>query len=181
MATLIKNGTLITASDTVQADVLIQDEKIARIEPALEMDSVKVIDATGKLILPGGVDPHVHLDLPMFDTVSSDDHYTGHKAAAFGGTTTAMDFVPLSQRDGDWGEGDFKYSVDLWMKKAEKAAIDYSFHMNLTKFNEKIAREIPLLREMGIQTLKVFTAYNGRLRLDDGSIFKALRIAKENG
>ncbi|MDQ3004061.1 MAG: dihydropyrimidinase [Chloroflexota bacterium] len=186
MSILIKNGTLITASETFQADVLIQDEKIVRIEPALEMDTVKVIDATGKLILPGGVDPHVHLDLPMFDTVSSDDHYTGHKAAAFGGTTTAMDFVPLtpsplSLRERGWGEGNFKYSIDLWMKKAEKAAIDYSFHMNLTNFNEKIAKEIPRLREMGIQTLKVFTAYNGRLRLDDGSIFKALRIAKENG
>src|SRR5688500_11192845 len=174
MITLIKNGTLITASSTFQADVLIQDEKIARIEPTLEMASVEVIDATGKLILPGGVDPHVHLDLPMFDTVSSDDHYTGHKAAAFGGTTTAMDFVVLEDKG-------FRYSVDLWMKKAEKAAIDYSFHMNLTTFNEKIAKEIPLLREMGITTLKVFTAYNGRLRLDDGSIFKALRIARENG
>ena len=186
MSTLIKNGTLVTASSTFQADVLIQDEKIVRVEPTLDMASVKVIDAAGKLILPGGVDPHVHLDLPMFDTVSSDDHYTGHKAAAFGGTTTAMDFVPLtpsplSLREMGWGEGNFKFSIDLWMKKAEKAAIDYSFHMNLTKFNEEIAKEIPSLREMGIQTLKVFTAYNGRLRLDDGSIFKALQIAKENG
>ena len=186
MATLIKNGTLITASETFQADILIQDEKIALIEPALEMDSVKVIDARGKLILPGGIDPHVHLDLPMFDTVSSDDHYTGHKAAAFGGTTTVMDFVPLiptplSMGEGRRDEGDLKCSIDLWLKKAEKAAIDYSFHMNLTKFNEKIAKQIPSLRAMGIQTLKVFTAYNGRLRLDDGSIFKALRIAKENG
>ncbi|HLA08532.1 MAG TPA: dihydropyrimidinase [Anaerolineales bacterium] len=195
MNILIKNGTLITAEKTFQSDILIQDEKIARIAPVLEIDSVPVIDASGKLILPGGVDPHVHLDLPMFDTVSSDDHYTGHKAAAFGGTTTVMDFVPLdspSRRTpaglplGEGlgvraGEGDFQYSVDLWMKKAEKAAIDYSFHMNLTKFNEKIAQEIPSLRAMGIQTLKVFTAYNGRLRLDDGSIFKALRIAKENG
>ncbi len=181
MATLIKNGTLITASETVEADILIDGEEIKQIGKSLQHPNAEIVDATGKLIFPGGIDPHVHLDLPMFDTVSSDDHYTGHKAAAFGGTTTVMDFVPLSQRDGDWGEGDFKYSVDLWMKKAEKAAIDYSFHMNLTKFNEKIAREIPLLREMGIQTLKVFTAYNGRLRLDDGSIFKALRIAKEYG
>ena len=110
----------------------------------------------------------------MFDTVSSDDHYTGHKAAAFGGTTTVMDFVSF---DFDT----FRESVDVWRRKAEKAAIDYSFHMNLTKFDDRIAKEIPSLREMGITTLKVFTAYNGRLRLDDGSIFKALRIAKENG
>lgn len=174
MKTLIKNGTLVTASDTFQSDILIEDESIARIGLNLQVDPDHLVDATGKLVLPGGVDPHVHLDLPMFDTVSSDDHYSGHKAAAFGGTTTAMDFVVLEDKG-------FDYSVDLWMKKAEKAAIDYSFHMNLTQFNEEIAREIPSLMKMGIQTLKVFTAYNGRLRLDDGSIFKALRIAKENG
>jgi dihydropyrimidinase len=174
MNLLIKNGTLITASETFQADILIQDEKIVRIGLDLEADSAQVINASGKLIMPGGVDPHVHLDLPMFGTVSSDDHYTGHKAAAFGGTTTVMDFVVFEDKG-------FQYSVDVWMKMAEKAAIDYSFHMNLTKFNDKIAKEIPSLREMGIQTLKVFTAYNGRLRLDDGSIFKALRIAKDNG
>src|SRR5688572_17786699 len=174
MKTLIKNGMLITATESFKADILMEDEKIARIGLNLEIDSDLQIDASGKLILPGGVDPHVHLDLPMFNTVSSDDHYTGHKAAAFGGTTTCMDFVVLEK------EG-FAHSVDLWMKKAEKAAIDYSFHMNLTQLNKKIAKEIPSLMKMGIQTLKVFTAYNGRLRLDDGSIFKALRIAKDNG
>jgi dihydropyrimidinase len=182
MATLIKNGTLITASEILEADILIEGEEIKQIGKNLQHPNAEIVDATGKLILPGGIDPHVHLDLPMFDTVSSDDHYTGHKAAAFGGTTTVMDFVPLALSGDEAGsEGDFKYSVDLWLKKAEKAAIDYSFHMNLTKFTEKIAKQIPSLRSMGIQTLKVFTAYNGRLRLDDGSIFKALRIAKENG
>ncbi|MBM4428518.1 MAG: dihydropyrimidinase [Chloroflexi bacterium] len=183
MKTLIKNGTLITASDTFTADILIEDERIARIGLNLEADSDHLVDATGKLILPGGVDPHVHLDLPMFDTVSSDDHYTGHKAAAFGGTTTAMDFVVLESTPSGrgQGEGDFQYSVGLWMKKAEKAAIDYSFHMNLTRFDDQIAKTIPSLMDMGIQTLKVFTAYNRRLRLDDGGIFKALQIARDNG
>ena len=189
MKTLIKNGTLISPSDTFQSDILIEDETIARLGLNLEEDSDQRVDASGKFILPGGVDPHVHLDLPMFNTVSSDDHYTGHKAAAFGGTTTVMDFVPLTPRPSPAGrgvgvredEGDFQYSVDLWMKKAEKAAIDYSFHMNLTQFNDRIAKEIPSLREMGITTLKVFTAYNGRLRIDDGSIFKAMQIARDNG
>jgi dihydropyrimidinase len=174
MATLIRNGTLITASETFHADILIEDEKIALIGPGLQHPNAEIVDAAGKLIMPGGIDPHVHLDLPMFGTVSSDDHYTGHKAAAFGGTTTVMDFVVLEEQG-------FQYSVDLWFEKSAKAAIDYSFHMNLTQFNEKIANDIPSLREMGITTLKVFTAYNGRLRLDDGGIFKALRIAKENG
>ncbi|HUG33435.1 MAG TPA: hypothetical protein VMJ90_01600, partial [Anaerolineales bacterium] len=177
MITLIKNGTLVTADASFKADVLIEVEKILRIAPTIEVNPDRFIDASGKLILPGGVDPHVHLDLPMFNTVSSDDHYTGHKAAAFGGTTTVMDFVPLDSALSGAGEtsavearfaGDFKYSVDLWMKKAEKAAIDYSFHMNLTQFNDRIAKEIPSLRDMGITTLKVFTAYNGRLRIDDG-------------
>jgi dihydropyrimidinase len=174
MATLIKNGTLITASKTIEADILIDGEKIIQIGKNLQHPNANIVNATGKIIMPGGVDPHVHLDLPMFGTVSSDDHYTGHKAAAFGGTTTAMDFVVLED------EG-FEHSADIWMKKAEKAAIDYSFHMNLTQFNDKIAKEIPSLREMGIQTLKVFTAYNGVLRLDDGGIFKAMQIAKDNG
>ena len=173
-ATLIKGGTLVTAAESFEADILIEGEKISQIGKSLAHPNAEVVDAAGKLIMPGGVDPHVHLDLPMFGTVSSDDHYTGHKAAAFGGTTTVMDFVVLEK------EG-FSHSLDLWFEKSAKAAIDYSFHMNLTHFDEKIAREIPSLREMGITTLKVFTAYNGRLRLDDGSIFKALRIARENG
>src|SRR5512134_1023510 len=148
MNLLIKNGTLITASETFQADILIQDEKIARIGINLEADSAQVINASGKLVMPGGVDPHVHLDLPMFGTVSSDDHYTGHKAAAFGGTTTVMDFVVLEDQG-------FQYSVDRWFEKSAKAAIDYSFHMNLTRFDEKLAQEFPSLRELGITTLKV--------------------------
>ena len=174
MNTLIKNGTLITAFETFQADILIEDERIARIGLDLQADPDRVVDATGRLVMPGGVDPHTHFDLPMFGTVSSDDHYTGHKAAAFGGTTTVMDFA-VQEPQG------FKYSVDLWLEKAAKAAIDYSFHMNLTHFDDTVAKDIPSLREMGITTLKVFTAYNGKLRLDDGGIFKAMRIAKENG
>lgn len=186
MATLIKNGTLVTAAETFESDILIEGETISKIGEKLQRPSADIIDAAGKLILPGGVDPHVHLDLPMFGTVSSDDHYSGHKAAAFGGTTTVMDFVPLDSplpRGEGVGvrDGDFKYSIERWFEKSAKAAIDYSFHMNLTKFDEQIAKEIPSLREMGITTLKVFTAYNGRLRIDDGSIFRALQIARDNG
>ena len=171
---LIKNGTLITASETFQADILIEDEKISRIGKSLSAPDATVYDAQGKLILPGGVDPHTHFDLEMFDTVSSDDHYTGHKAAAFGGTTTVMDFV-VQEPEG------LAESVARWRKKAEKAAIDYSFHMNLTYLDDRVAAEIPSLREMGITTLKVFTAYNGRLRLSDGKIFQALRLAADLG
>lgn len=174
MKTLIKSPTIITASETFTADILIEGEIISQIGVNLHAPGARVIEANGKMVTPGGVDPHTHFDLEMFDTVSSDDHYTGHKAAAFGGTTTVMDFV-VHEPQG------FKHSVETWRRKAEKAAIDYSFHMNLTRYDEQVANEIPSLVEMGITTLKVFTAYNGRLRLDDNSIFKALRLARENG
>ena len=177
---LIKNGTLITAAETFQADLLLEGEKIrALLAPDSEISREwqgEVLDASGKFITPGGVDPHCHFDLPMFGTVSSDDHYTGHKAAAFGGTTTVMDFAPQHA-----GADGFKTGMNEWLAKAEKAAIDYSFHMNLTRFDASVAAELPALREMGVTTLKVFTAYNNRLRLDDGGIFRALRAAKENG
>ncbi len=171
---ILRGGTLVTASDTFQADILIEGERIDRIGQGLRDPEAKTVDVQGKLLLPGGIDPHTHFDLEMFDTVSSDDHYTGHKAAAFGGTTTVMDFV-VQEPEG------FAHSVEIWRRKAEKAAIDYGFHMNLTRFDEQVAAEIPSLLEMGITTLKVFTAYNGRLRLPDGDIFKVMRIAKEQG
>lgn len=171
---LIKSGTLITASDTYQADILVGDGTILEIGQFLHVPDAEPVDATNKLVFPGGVDAHTHFDLEMFDTVSSDDHYTGHKAAAFGGTTTVIDFV-VHEPQG------FKYSVENWLEKARKAAIDYSFHMNLTHFDKQVAKDIPSLVEMGITSMKVFTAYNGRLRLEDGSIFKAMRIAREHG
>jgi dihydropyrimidinase len=174
MQTLIRGGTLVTATETRVADLLIRDGKIAPLEAGMGSHGAEVVDATGKLVMPGGIDPHTHFDLPMFGTVSSDDHYTGHRAAAFGGTTTVMDFVSFDRPT-------LAESVETWRLKAAKAAIDYSFHMNLTRFDEAVAQQIPTLKDAGITTLKVFTAYNGRLRLDDGAIFKAMRIARENG
>jgi dihydropyrimidinase len=174
MTLLVKNGRLITASESFQADLLIENEKIIQIGQDISSPSSQVFDASGKFITPGGVDPHTHFDLPMFGTVSSDDHYTGHKAAAFGGTTTVIDFVSLDFPT-------FHESVDAWHTKAQKAAVDYSFHMNLTKLDDSLAAEITSLPGLGITTLKVFTAYNNRLRLEDGLIFRAMRIARDNG
>jgi dihydropyrimidinase len=175
MKTLIKSGTLITASETYRADILLEGDKISQIGINLSDPEARQIDATGKLVLPGGIDPHTHFDLPMFGTVSSDDHYTGHKAAAFGGTTTVIDFVPL----------DFptlEESVARWRAKADpKAAIDFGFHMNITRYDEAIGMEIPHLIDLGITSLKVFTAYNNRLRLGDGEIYRVMRIAKNCG
>ncbi len=176
MKTMIRGGKIISASDEYQADVLIEDEKIVQIGIDLDIQHVDhLIDAYGKLLLPGGIDVHTHFDLPMFNTVSSDDHYTGHKAAAFGGTTTVIDFVPQSGYD-------LLKDVDSWFAKSEpKAAIDYSFHMNLSKFNQEVANQIPDLLRIGISSLKVFTAYNQTLRLQDVDIFKVMRIAQEHG
>jgi len=176
MATLIKSGTLISASETFKADVFIERDVISKIGSNLDATAeTTVIDASGKLVMPGGVEAHAHFELPMFNTVSSDDHYTGHKAAAFGGTTTAFDFI---SQDFD----DLLECVNAWHEKANnKAAIDYGFHMNITKFDEEIAKDIPALRKEGINSLKVFTAYNDRLRLMDGDIYQVMRIAKRHG
>lgn len=173
--TIIKNGTLVTASETIQADVLIEGDKIAALGEVFDESGARVIDARDRLIMPGGIDPHTHFDLSMFDTVSSDDHYSGHKAAAFGGTTTVMDFVT----DDD---PRLLKNVEMWHEKADpKAAIDYGFHMNITHFDSEVAAQIPDLLSAGITTLKVFTAYNDRLRLQDGDIFQVMRIAREHG
>jgi dihydropyrimidinase len=175
MPLLIKSGTLITASETFDADILIEGETITEVGLDLDAPDAEIIDASGKLVMPGGIDPHTHFDLPMFGTVSSDDHYTGHKAAAFGGTTTVMDFVPQDP-------GSLRSSVAAWHAKADsKAAIDFGFHMNITRLDEAAVEEIPGLLDLGIPSLKVFMAYNGRLRLQDGEIFRVLRIAKEHG
>lgn len=174
-STLIHSGTIITASEIIRADLLIEDEKIAAIGTDISPESHKSLDATGKFILPGGIDPHTHFDLPMFDTVSSDDHYTGHKAAAFGGTTTVLDFVPQDYAS-------LSQAIDVWHKNADnKAAIDFGFHMNITHLDDQIEAQIPGLIDEGITTLKVFTAYNGRLRLQDGEIFTVMRLGAKHG
>ncbi len=175
MKTVIKGGTIITASETYNADILIDGEIIRKISCEIDDPIDQIIDATGKYVLPGGIDVHTHFALPMMGTISSDDHYSGHKGAAFGGTTTAIDFISQDFET-------LKECVDAWHQKADPlAAVDYSFHMNITRFNEKIGKEIPDLVKKGITTLKVFTAYNNRLRLMDGEIFQVLRIAKNAG
>lgn len=172
---LIRSGTLIGAGGTVKADLLIDGEKIAATGHALDVPDAEIFDASGKLVMPGGVDPHTHFDLPMFDTVSSDDHYTGHKAAAFGGTTTVLDFIPLDYPS-------MQEAVDAWHVKADiNAAIDFGFHMNITRLDGQVQSEIPHLIDEGITTLKVFMAYNNRLRLQDGEILKVMRLGAKHG
>ncbi len=174
MKTIIKHGTIVTAETSYKADILIDGDVISQISEEIYDEEAQVIDAEGKLVLPGGVDPHVHLHLEMAGTVSSDDYYTGGKAAAFGGTTTVIDFV--SQ-----GFGSLEESVRAHRQFADATtSIDYSSHMNITRFNDQVAEQIAGLPALGISTIKVFTAYNDRLRIDDGDVFKAMRIAGQN-
>jgi dihydropyrimidinase len=123
MKTLIKNGSVVTASETFNADVLIEDGKIALLGSDLPAEDARVVDATGKLLLPGGIDVHTHLELPFGGTVASDDFYTGHKAAAFGGTTTHLDFVIQ-------GKGQTLHeAIEVWHRRSDpKAVIDYGHH-----------------------------------------------------
>lgn len=176
MQTLIKNGTLVTTTTTETTDLLIEGGRIARIANNLPVEEgCEVIDASGLFVLPGGVDVHVHLDLPMFNTVSSDDHYTGTRAAACGGTTTVIDFV---SQDSD----DLLGCIAALRRKADaKVAIDYGLHMNITHLNAQVEAQIPLLIDEGVTSIKVFTAYNDRLRLRDDEIFRVMRIAREHG
>lgn len=176
MKKIIKGGTIVTESAMYAADILIDGEKIAAIGQNFDgIADAEVIDAAGQLVLPGGVDAHVHLDLPMPNTTSSDDHYTGTKAAAFGGTTTVIDFANHDLPS-------LTDSFRVWEENsAGKAAVDYAVHMNYTRFSPESLAEIAKLPELGVNSIKMFTAYNGRMRLQDGEIFQALRVAKEQG
>ena len=176
MKTLIKNGTLVTAAETYQADLLMDGGKIALVGINLPADGAKVVDAKGKYVLPGGIDVHTHLELPFGGTVSSDDFYTGHKAAAFGGTTCHIDFVIQ-------GKGESLHqAVENWHKKSDsKAVVDYGFHLAITDLTEAVMDEIPSMGKEGVTTLKLFMAYKGVLQVDDTTLFKALMKAAEAG
>jgi dihydropyrimidinase len=176
MRTLIKNGTIVTAVDQYRGDVLIEDEKITVIGTALEMAADKVIDATAKYVLPGGIDVHTHMDMPFGGTTSADDFETGTVAAAFGGTTSIVDFA-IQYR----GQT-LHHAMETWAKKAEgRAVIDYGFHMIITELNDQVEGEMDALVRQGITSFKLFMAYPGVFMLDDASIFKALLRTGKNG
>jgi dihydropyrimidinase len=176
MRTLVKNGTVITAVDHYKGDVLIEDEKIASIGTAIDVQADKTIDASGKYVLPGGIDVHTHLDMPFGGTTSADDFETGTTAAAFGGTTSIVDFA-IQYR----GQT-LHHAMETWARKAEgKAVIDYGFHMIITELTDQVEGEMDALVRQGITSFKLFMAYPGVFMLDDASIFKALLRTGKNG
>lgn len=177
MSILIKNGRVITATDDYVADILIEGEEVVAIGRNLKADAEKVIDASGKLVMPGGIDPHVHLDMPFMGTYSSDDYSTGTRAALHGGTTMVIDFILQTQ-------GDTLYNaLRTWQKKSEgKAYGDYSYHMAVTDFNDDVAKEVvDMIQKEGITSFKTFMAYKGALMIDDGQMVGLMKVVKENG
>ncbi len=179
MKTLIKNGHIVTAVDSYIADILIDGTAVALIGKDLAGISGaidKIVDATGKLVIPGGIDPHTHLDLPFGGTSSSDDFETGTRAAAAGGTTTIIDFAVQYR-----GQS-LNQALDVWFAKAEgKASIDYGFHLIVTDLPDERLPELKGLIDQGVTSFKLFMAYPGVFLVDDGTIFKAMTAAGENG
>jgi dihydropyrimidinase len=175
--TIIRNGSVVTATDTYTADVAIVNGKITAVGTDLPTQNAgRILDATGKLILPGGIDVHTHLDMPFGGTTSADDFETGTRAAAFGGTTTLIDFA--IQYKGQ----SLRQAFDTWMAKAaSKAVCDYAFHCIVTDVSGGQLSEMNDLVHEGVTSFKLFMAYPGIFMLDDGSIFKALQTTAKNG
>ncbi len=177
MSILIKNGRIISASDDYRADLLIDGEKIVAIGKKLSAKADQIINARGHLIFPGGIDPHVHLDMPFMGTFSSDDYASGTRAALHGGTTMVIDFVLQTQ-----GKS-LHHALRQWQKRSDgKAFGDYSFHMAVTDFNEKTKKEIrQMIEEEGITSFKTFMAYKGALMIDDGQMVALMQEVKKRG
>ena len=176
MRTLIRHGTVVTPEGAAPADVLIEGETIARVASGLPAEAERIYEARGKYVLPGGVDVHTHLDMPLGDTVSSDDFETGTVAAAFGGTTCIVDFAVQ-----DRGRS-LREAWETWMRKAEgKAAIDYGFHLIVCDLSPAVEREMDAMVAAGVTSFKLFMAYPGRLMVDDGAILRALKRTAGNG
>jgi len=177
MSLLIKNGRVITASEDYTADIFIEGEKISSIGNNLNVKADEEIDAKGKLIFPGGIDPHVHLDMPFMGTFSSDNYETGTLAALYGGTTMVIDFILQTQ-----GKS-LHSALDEWRGRSDGNAFgDYSFHMAVTDFNDETKKEIKdLIDKEGITSFKTFMAYKGALMIDDRQMIGLMNEVRDRG
>lgn len=176
MRTLVTNGRIITAVDDYQADIRIIDGVITDIGRGLSDPNAEVIDAAGRLVMPGGVDPHTHLENPSGTTMTSDTFLTGSRAAAVGGTTTLIDFAKQNK-----GET-LHYAYDAWQAKARgRTCIDYGFHVIVVEADEARLAEVPDLIASGVTSVKMYMAYRGRMMVDDGTLFRTMLAFKANG
>ncbi len=177
MALLIRNGEIVTAGSRLQADIYVENETITRIGKNLETPpNTEVIDATGKLVFPGFIDPHVHIYLPFMATFAKDTHETGSIAALIGGTTTYIEMCCPNRND-DALEG-----YQLWKSKAEgKSACDYAFHMSVTKFAKETESQLRQILADGTASFKIFLAYKNFFGVEDGEMYQMLELAKRLG
>lgn len=177
MSILIKNAHILTASEDYQADIYIEGETIHSIGKNLAVNARHTIDAAGMVVFPGGIDPHVHLDMPFMGTFSSDNYASGTLAALHGGTTTVIDFILQTQ-----GKS-LHHALDAWRGRSDGNCYgDYSFHMAVTDFNENTRKEIrELVEEEGITSFKTFMAYKGALMIDDGQMIDLMQEVKKQG
>src|SRR5215467_1727129 len=177
MSVLIRGGRIVTAADDYVADLYVEDETISLIGESLDVNADKVIDASGKYVLPGCVDPHTHLDMPFGGTVTIDDVESGQISAAFGGTTCHVDFIIQPQ-----GET-FASALDTWRAKANgKQMIDMGYHMAVTDLkNGGTLEELAALPDEGITSYKLFMAYKGALMVDDETLFRTMETAAQTG
>ncbi len=182
MTTLVKGGTVVSSTGAAAAEVLIDGEQVAAVlQPGSDIavaaeQSAEVVDAAGRLVVPGGVDVHTHMELPFGGTFASDTFETGTRAAAWGGTTTIVDFAV--QKTGE----NVRASLDAWMAKAEgNCAVDYGFHMIIGGVDNDALKEMDLLVNEGITSFKLFMAYPGVFLADDGQILRAMQQAAGNG
>jgi dihydropyrimidinase len=180
MPLLVKNGRVITATDDYRADIYCADETITRIEKSIDASKLpkktEVINASGKYVFPGFIDPHVHIYLPFMGTLAADDYESASKAALAGGTTTLIEMICPGPKDEPWD------AYQLWRSQAKKkAAVDYSFHMSVVRFDKKAQPQFERIVTDGVSSFKVFLAYKGALDLSDADLFAAMSMAKDLG
>jgi len=174
--TLIQGGTVVTAAETMRADVLVDGEKVVAVGTSLGAGADRTVDAAGRYVMPGAIDVHTHMEMPFGGTFSADDFATGTAAAAWGGTTTIVDFAIH-----DYGES-LQAGLDRWHQKAgPKAHIDYGFHMIVREVNEQTLADMDALVGRGVPSFKLFMAYPGVFMVDDASLFRAMSRTSENG
>lgn len=177
MSLLVKNGRIVTASEDYIADIYTDGETIQAIGTNLQMKADETIDAKGKLIFPGGIDPHVHLDMPFMGTFSSDNYETGTLAALHGGTTMVIDFILQTQ-----GKS-LRHALEQWQGRSNNNCYgDYSFHMAVTDFNDETKKEVKeMVEKEGITSFKTFMAYKGALMIDDRQMVGLMQEVKKQG
>ena len=174
-AVLLRGGRVVNADLSRDADVLIDGGKIVRVAPGIAAPAgAKVVDCAGKLVMPGGIDPHTHLDMPFMGQITADDYQTGQEAALAGGTTMHIDFaLPVDK--------DLRKGYEVWSEKAKRSVMDYGFHMAVFSWSDKVAADMKWLTEQGVNSFKFFLAYKGALMVEDDEFLKGLQQCKKIG